>query len=156
MDLKTLRIEKKLTQKDAAEYLGVSLRSYKYYENDDSKKDTIKYKYFLDNLSRLNPIDEEHGLLTMDDIVSICGEVLSKYDVSYCVLFGSYAKGTPNEASDVDLLVSTTISGLKFFGMVEELREKLHKRVDVLELKQLKDNFELTSEILKDGIKIYG
>ena len=40
--------------------------------------------------------------------------------------------------------------------MVEELREALNKRVDVLDVQQLKNNFELTKEILKDGIKIYG
>ena len=36
--LKQLRIEKKMTQKQAAEALGISLRSYKAYENDEDKK----------------------------------------------------------------------------------------------------------------------
>jgi len=40
--------------------------------------------------------------------------------------------------------------------MVEELRVALRKRVEVLDINQLKDNFSLTKEILKDGIKIYG
>jgi hypothetical protein len=39
---------------------------------------------------------------------------------------------------------------------VEEIRTALHKKVDVLDIHQLKDNLELTQEILKDGIKIYG
>ena len=39
---------------------------------------------------------------------------------------------------------------------MEEIRNALHKKVDVLDVKQLKDNVELTQEILKDGIKIYG
>lgn len=30
------------------------------------------------------------------------------------------------------------------------------QKVDVLDINQLKDNFELTQEILKDGVKIYG
>ena len=63
-------------------------------------------------------------------------------------------KATP--VSDVDLLVSATVPGLRFFGMVEELRQRLGKKVDVLDQKQLTGNFELTSEILRDGIKIYG
>ena len=71
-------------------------------------------------------------------------------------LLGSYAKDTANESSDIDLLISTELTGLEFFGMVEELREALHKKVDVLNVSQLKDNIELTKEILKDGIKIYG
>ena len=40
--------------------------------------------------------------------------------------------------------------------MVETLRERLGKKVDVLNQLQIKDNFDLTNEILKEGIKIYG
>ena len=78
------------------------------------------------------------------------------YGVKRIYLFGSYAKGKATPTSDVDLLIYTTITGLKFYGLVEELRENLKKKVDVLDQKQIKDNFELTNEILKDGIKIYG
>ena len=56
----------------------------------------------------------------------------------------------------MDLLVCTSVTGIEFFGLVEELREKLKKKVDVLDQKQIENNFELTNEILKDGIKIYG
>ena len=56
----------------------------------------------------------------------------------------------------MDLLISTGVSGLKFYGLVEEIRAALHKKVDVLNMEQLMDNPELTKEILKDGIKIYG
>lgn len=34
-ELKDLRIEKKLTQQEVADLVGISLRSYKSYENDD-------------------------------------------------------------------------------------------------------------------------
>ena len=76
--------------------------------------------------------------------------------LSFCYLFGSYAKGKATQTSDVDLLISTNVKGLKFYGLVEEIRTALHKRVDVLDMNQLKDNIELTEEIFKDGIKIYG
>lgn len=76
--------------------------------------------------------------------------------VKFCYLFGSYAKGKETPVSDVDLLISTDVKGLKFYGMVEELRTNLRKRVEVLDMNQLKENPELTEEILKDGIKIYG
>ena len=76
--------------------------------------------------------------------------------MNFCYLFGSYAKGKATPVSDVDLLISANVNGLKFYGLVEEIRTALHKRVDVLDMNQLKDNIELTEEILKDGIKIYG
>ena len=56
----------------------------------------------------------------------------------------------------MDLLVSTPISGMRFYDLVEELREKLCKQVDVLNQDQLKDNLSLVEEILKDGVKSYG
>ena len=155
-ELKDLRIEKKMTQQEVADLVGISLRSYKSYENDDEKRGTIKYHYIMEQISKINFIDEEHGILTIEDIVKKCERVLKQYDVNFCYLFGSYAKGKETPTSDVDLLISGNIKGLKFYGLVEELRVALQKKVDVLDINQLKDNLELTEEILKDGIKIYG
>ena len=155
-ELKDLRKEKKMTQQEVADLAGISLRSYKTYENDETKSDTIKYKYLMEQLTKVNFIDEEHGLLDVDDIKRKCTKVLEQYDVNFCYLFGSYAKGKETPTSDVDLLISANIKGLKFYGLVEELRTVLHKKVDVLDMNQLKENLELTEEILKDGVKIYG
>ena len=154
--IKTLRTEKRLTQAQAADLLGISLRSYKSYENEKEKEGTIKYNYIFDKLSTINPIDENHGILDISFIKDKCVEVFKEYPVRYCVLFGSYAKGKAGETSDIDLLISSDVKGLKFFGMVERLRSTLHKRIDALNIEQLKDNMELTEEILKDGIRIYG
>ena len=71
-------------------------------------------------------------------------------------MFGSYAKNKATATSDVDLLVAIPIDGLKFFDLIETLRERLHKKVDLLDFAQLKNNEVLLNEILKDGIKIYG
>lgn len=156
MTLKELRKSKGLTQKEAAEYVGVPERTYFNYENDPRKQLTIKYKYILSKMYEYGYIDEENGVLTIDQIQEICITILSKYKVNYCYLFGSYAKGKATAKSDVDLLINTEEKGLKFFGLVEDLRTSLKKRVDVLDHKQIINNFELTNEILKDGIKIYG
>ena len=145
-----------MTQQEVADLVGISLRSYKSYENDEDKRESIKYRYIMEQLTKINFIDEEHGLLTVDDIRRKCSKVLEQYDVNFCYLFGSYAKGKETPASDVDLLISANIKGLKFYGLVEELRTALQKRVDVLDMNQLKGNLELTEEILKDGVKIYG
>ena len=153
--LKELRIDKKMTQQEAADLIGVSLRSYKSYENEAAKQDTLKYKYMMEQLISYNFIDEEHGVLTIEEIKRKCKKVLEQYNVEFCYLFGSYAKGRETASSDIDLLVSTDVKGLKFYGLVEDLRTVLQKKVDVLDMNQLKDNLELTGEILRDGIKIY-
>lgn len=155
-DLKTIRFEKGLTQKEAAERLGVSLRSYVTYENDESRSDTSKYRFLCHELSGLDPLDEEHGILSMEDIIKKCAVIFQDYNVNYCYLFGSYAQGKAGESSDVDLLISSDAKGLKFYEMVERLREALHKKVDALDHKQLLKNEALLNEVLKDGVKIYG
>ena len=76
--------------------------------------------------------------------------------MDYCYLFGSYAKGKAVATSDVDLLISGKVTGLNFYGLVEELRGALHKKVDLLDIKQLLNNEELLNAVLGEGIKIYG
>ena len=45
MTLKELRLSKELTQNQVADLVGISLRSYKEYENDINKVNTLKYNY---------------------------------------------------------------------------------------------------------------
>ena len=153
--LKTLRISKKLTQKEASAIVGVSLRSYKDYENEESKVGTLKYNYMLQLLEKYIELDEEHGVLTIEDIKSGCRSVLEQYEVKYCILFGSYSKGVATELSDVDLLISTEITGISFFGIAERLCKVLRKKIDLLEIRQLSNNQQLLDDILRDGIKVY-
>jgi len=154
--LKELRKSKNLTQIECSKYLGIPLRTYQCYEYEDDKISNIKYQYIVNKLSQYGYIDEEHGILTIDKIKSTCNAIMSKYDIQYCYLFGSYAKGYPSENSDVDLFISSSITGLKYFGLVEELRENLKKKVEIINQDQIKNNFDLMNEILKDGVKIYG
>ena len=54
------------------------------------------------------------------------------------------------------LMIDSDITGLKYFGLLEELKESLHKKVDLLTLKSLSNNAEMLTEIIRDGVKIYG
>jgi len=156
LTLKELRKSKGLTQVECAKYLGIPLRTYQNYEIDAAKADSMKYAFMMQKLEGYGFIDETHGVLTIEQIKEICSTVFQNVHVEYCYLFGSYAKGKATELSDVDLLISTSISGMKFYDLVEALREGLKKKVDVLNRQQLTDNPDLMNEILKDGIKIYG
>lgn len=156
MTLNELRKKKKLTQAACAKYLGIPLRTYQNYETDVSKVGSIKYNFMLQKLEQYGFVDETHGILTIEQIKNICASVFEQYSVEYCYLFGSYAKGKATEVSDVDLLISTPVSGMRFYDLVESVREALQKKVDILNREQLNNNPELINEILKDGIKIYG
>ena len=154
--LKEIRKEIGFTQNQAADYLNISVRSYKSYENDPSKVDTIKYAYMLEKLSKLNFVDESHGIISIEHIKNKCAEIFKDYNIEYAYLFGSYAKDKAKEDSDVDLLISSTVKGLKYYGLVEKLNNCLRKKIDLLDSDQLVNNPELLNEILKDGIRIYG
>lgn len=156
MTLKELRIEKGLTQAACAKAVGIPMRTYVRYESDEGRKDTIKYRYIFETLQKYGVIDEEHGLLTVEKIKEICTPLFERYNVRYAYLFGSYAKGKATEKSDVDLLISMPLNGLRFYEFVEVLRESLKKKVDLLDDTQLENNTALVKEILQDGIKIYG
>ena len=156
MDLKEIRKSKNLTQPQAAKMLGVSLRSYKDYENNEKKRGTFKYEYLEKTLMNLYYIDEEHGVLKVEEIKQTVGSVLKNYEVNFCYLFGSYAKGKAADTSDVDLLVDTDVTGLAFYGLVEDLRNALHKKVDLLRINQLDGNQALLRDVMKNGIKIFG
>lgn len=57
----------------------------------------------------------------------------AEYGVKRIGLFGSYARGTPDEGSDVDILVEFEHPiGLAFIDLVDHLEQLLGKSVDVL------------------------
>ena len=155
-NLKQLRKQKRLTQKEVALQIGISLRSYQSYETNPALKNTLKYRFIISELERINRIDEENGILRIKDIQEGCAEVFRNYPVEACILFGSYAKNTASPSSDIDLVVSADVQGLQFYELAESLREQLHKRIDLLDVKQLVNNKALLKEVLRDGIRIYG
>ena len=156
MELRECRLLGNMTQAEAAAACGVSLRTYKTYETSPAKMQTEKYKYLLYRLREICLLDETHGVLSLDVLRDKCAAIFSKYAVEYAILFGSYAKNTASGESDVDLLVGGNVTGLRFYGLVEELRQELHKKIDLLDVRQLEKNPELLNEILKSGVRIYG
>ncbi|MFA5020507.1 MAG: nucleotidyltransferase family protein [Patescibacteria group bacterium] len=60
--------------------------------------------------------------------------ILQEYNVGYCGVFGSFARGDERPNSDLDLLVEFTkpIGLFDLVGMEQELTEKLGRKVDVL------------------------
>lgn len=134
------------------------MRTYIRYENDNEYGSGLKKKQILQILHDKYEITENKGILSIDRIKAFIEKVLQLYkeNISFCYLFGSYAKGYAKDASDVDLCISTTLKGMEFTGLIEELRISLNKKVDLLRLSDMSDNIELIDEIMKEGIKIYG
>lgn len=157
MNLKEYRAKLGITVKEASSISGVPLRTYNRYENDEKYGNNLKRQQIFLSLQDKYEITEEKGILTIDQIKSTLNDIFAnRDDVTFCYLFGSYAKGYAVETSDVDLCISTTLTGLSFVGLKEEICNSLNKKVDLIRLSDLGNNIELLQEIMKDGIKIYG
>lgn len=159
MNLFDVRKEYGLSQIEASRILGIPVRTYIRYEKDNDYGSSLKRKTMIDVLKDKCAITEDKGLLSISQIKQLLTSIFDteyKDQIEFCFLFGSYAKGYAKENSDIDLCISTNLTGLKFVGLSETIRNTLHKRIDLIRFNNLSDNFELVGEIMKDGIKIYG
>ena len=158
MTLLETRKQYGVSQLDVAAALGIPVRTYVRYEQDDNYGSALKRSMMIKTINDKYEITEDKGLLTLEQIKKGLVEVFeNKYkgEIEFCYLFGSYAKGYAKGNSDIDLCVSTSLTGLKFVGLNEAIRNVLHKKIHLIRFDTLNNNFELISEIMKDGIKIY-
>ncbi len=82
--------------------------------------------------------------------------IFGRYNVRKAVLFGSYAKGTADERSDIDIYVDSGLRGLSFFGLLEDVTNALNKQVDLIDASQVESGSRVLSEINTTGVLIYG
>lgn len=96
-------------------------------------------------------------IYTLEDIKEMLKEVLIHTEVERAILFGSYAKNKPTEQSDIDILIDSNgkIKGLKFFAIIDMIRQKFDKDVDIIERTEIDENSEIDKEIERTGIVIY-
>lgn len=91
----------------------------------------------------------------INEIKKIVVPIAYSYGVKRLYLFGSYAKGTANEKSDIDLLVEKCkpMSLLKLSGMRQMVQEALNLSVDLVTTTGIKDDFR--KEIAGTEILLY-
>lgn len=95
-------------------------------------------------------------IYTTEQIKSILFPIFQTYNVQSAVLFGSYAKGTPQNNSDIDILVDSNLHGLAFYGLLEDVVTSLNKSVDLIDRSEIIPNSAIDHEIKKNGVLIYG
>lgn len=83
----------------------------------------------------------------MPDITEISNAVKPiafQYGLKRVFLFGSYAKGTATENSDVDLLIEKgePLSLLRLAGLRQSFQEKLNLPVDLLTTSGIEEGFK--------------
>ncbi len=92
---------------------------------------------------------------SISDIQTLLTPVFHDYGISRAVLFGSIAKGTATEKSDLDLLVDSKLHGLKFVGFMEAVCQAVGMPVDILDISHIEKGSKIDHEINSTGVTIY-
>ena len=95
-------------------------------------------------------------LYSIAELKKVLTPIFKKHKVKKAVLFGSYVKGTADTRSDVDLMVDTDLTGLKFYSLLGEVADNLRFPVDLIAKKSIKKGSDFEKEINDTGVTIYG
>ena len=95
------------------------------------------------------------AVATIHSVTECLMPVLMQYDVHRAVLFGSVAKGTNTEKSDIDLLVDSRLQGLRFVGLLEDLQQAAGAEIDLLDVSHIRKGSPVEDEIARTGVVIY-
>ena len=94
-------------------------------------------------------------LRSISDIQTVLTPVFHDYGISRAILFGSVAKRTATEKSDLDLLVDSKLHGLKFVGFIEAVCQAVGMPVDILDVTHIEKGSRIDREICSTGVTIY-
>ena len=96
-------------------------------------------------------------IYTIDEIKHILQEILKNFSVKKAILFGSYAKNTQTSKSDIDLVIDSegTLLNINFYGLLENLVQKLQKNIDLFEISEIQKGSRIYNDIEKEGIVVY-
>ncbi len=89
-------------------------------------------------------------IYTVDEIQKTVRPIAEKYCLPAVYLFGSYARGTASENSDVDILGDTTGTQLKSLfslgALYNDREEAFGKRIDLITVNPIFQRCQLPSE----------
>ena len=94
-------------------------------------------------------------MVSVNELQTELRPVFMSFGVKKAVLFGSVSKGTNTENSDIDIMVDSNLKGLKFLGLLEQLKEVSGMEVDLIDVSHIEKNSAVEKEIKKTGKIIY-
>ncbi|MBQ3275309.1 nucleotidyltransferase domain-containing protein [Candidatus Saccharibacteria bacterium] len=95
-------------------------------------------------------------MLTIEQIKKAFAKIGKKYGIKNAYLFGSYAKGTANESSDIDIVIDRgeIKTLMQLSGLRLDLIDELGKDVDIVTNDSILPNF--LNSIKNDMVLVYG
>lgn len=98
------------------------------HQKNNQKLATFRYSPYI--CKRIKQI-----AMNKDTIIKLIADYFKTQPVLKAYLFGSFSRGEETESSDIDILIVLDESqhiGLKFFGMYEDLKDLLGRKVDLV------------------------
>lgn len=94
---------------------------------------------------------------TIEELKNMVQEILKQFAVKKAIVFGSYAKNTQTSQSDIDIVIDSEgqLLNIMFYGLLEELVQKLQKNIDLFEISEIQKDSQLYHNILEEGVIIY-
>lgn len=148
-----------LTQIELSNILNIPVKTIRNWEQNIRIPSDYIVELIVDTILRQqreetlkNDDNYTPSFLTIKDKVK---SIASLYNIDRVYLYGSYAKGKQTPLSDIDLYMISEIDGLDYFGVIEDLRNSLNKKIDLLSNKTIHKDSEIEKEIKRTGILIY-
>ena len=94
-------------------------------------------------------------MMNISSLQSDLRPIFASYGINKAILFGSFSKGTNTENSDIDIMVDSNLKGLKFLGLLEEIKAVTGREVDLIDLSHIEKNSFVENEIMRTGRVIY-
>lgn len=94
-------------------------------------------------------------IYTMNQLKERLIPVFIDNSIKKAILFGSYGKGSATKESDIDLLIDSGLKGLRFVGLIEDIRAAVDKNVDVFDVAHIEKGSKIDLEIEKTGVLMY-
>jgi len=89
--------------------------------------------------------------MIVNEIKNSIRDIAVKYPIKRISLFGSYANGTANNDSDIDLLVEFSypnISLITLYNIKSEIEERLQKQVDLIHAPIEEDSLIIIDKVI--------
>ena len=95
-------------------------------------------------------------IYTANEIKEKLEPIFKNAPIEKAILFGSYAKGLQTSTSDIDIVIDSNgkLLNIDFYGVLEDIKECLDKKIDLIEISEIRENSPIYS-VVQEGVTLY-
>ena len=94
---------------------------------------------------------------TIEELKEKLEPIFKAAPIKKAILFGSYAKGLQTATSDIDIVIDSEgqLLNINFYGVLEDVTETLGKRIDLIEIAEIRKDSSIYNVLQKEGVVLY-